>query len=259
MKKTHISLIGQAVVAAVAIFGFQAAGAATLGVIIYQPDLSSPGATIDYAFVDICTGTSNNGATGSGACGTTNGLNGPNKITYSTFDESLSSGTLTIAMSGNQTLDAYGTGLDFITGGSYSLVANFDGTGSFIDGTVTALGTASVSNDPNFQSGTIVTGDLTDFGFGGTGSAGTLDFYFDNVGGDFAPFYGGYAGIVVTTTSLTPATGNWDTGGLDFQADFSASSANVNTVVPIPAAAWLFGSGLLGLAGMARRRRRETV
>lgn len=26
-------------------------------------------------------------------------------------------------------------------------------------------------------------------------------------------------------------------------------------VVPVPAAAWLFGSGLLGLAGMARRRR----
>ena len=29
------------------------------------------------------------------------------------------------------------------------------------------------------------------------------------------------------------------------------------TVVPIPAAAWLFGSGLVGLAGVARRRRRS--
>ena len=28
-----------------------------------------------------------------------------------------------------------------------------------------------------------------------------------------------------------------------------------NSVVPIPAAAWLFGSGLLGLAGVSRKRR----
>ena len=44
---------------------------------------------------------------------------------------------------------------------------------------------------------------------------------------------------------------------------FSLQSANgnvistdiVNTVVPVPAAVWLFGSGLLGLVGVARRRR----
>ena len=29
------------------------------------------------------------------------------------------------------------------------------------------------------------------------------------------------------------------------------------TPVPVPAAAWLFGSGLLGLAGLARRNRRS--
>lgn len=28
----------------------------------------------------------------------------------------------------------------------------------------------------------------------------------------------------------------------------------VNTAVPVPAAVWLFGSGLLGLVGVARRR-----
>lgn len=38
-------------------------------------------------------------------------------------------------------------------------------------------------------------------------------------------------------------------------AGFNANF-NANLSVPIPAAAWLFGSGMLGLAGMARRRRR---
>ncbi len=36
---------------------------------------------------------------------------------------------------------------------------------------------------------------------------------------------------------------------------FTAKTANPTPTVPVPAAAWLFGSGLLGLAGTARRRR----
>ncbi|MEA3242882.1 MAG: VPLPA-CTERM sorting domain-containing protein [Pseudomonadota bacterium] len=31
-------------------------------------------------------------------------------------------------------------------------------------------------------------------------------------------------------------------------------SATASSVVPIPAAVWLFGSGLLGLVGIARRK-----
>jgi hypothetical protein len=39
--------------------------------------------------------------------------------------------------------------------------------------------------------------------------------------------------------------------------DFASggSESFVSTVIPVPAAVWLFGSGLLGLVGMARRRR----
>lgn len=41
-----------------------------------------------------------------------------------------------------------------------------------------------------------------------------------------------------------------------FNANFNANlSPTPDAVVPIPAAAWLFGSGLLGLAGVARRKK----
>jgi hypothetical protein len=40
----------------------------------------------------------------------------------------------------------------------------------------------------------------------------------------------------------------------DYYLDFSSNVTNA-PLVPIPAAAWLFGSGLLGLIGVARRKR----
>lgn len=48
-----------------------------------------------------------------------------------------------------------------------------------------------------------------------------------------------------TQTAIQVDADPYDTGGVPPEA-----------VVPVPAAAWLFGSGLLGLAGIARRKRR---
>jgi hypothetical protein len=42
---------------------------------------------------------------------------------------------------------------------------------------------------------------------------------------------------------------------IGYNANFDMTTL---TVVPIPAAAWLFGSGLLGLVGVARRRRNKS-
>ncbi|MDH3871398.1 MAG: VPLPA-CTERM sorting domain-containing protein [Gammaproteobacteria bacterium] len=44
------------------------------------------------------------------------------------------------------------------------------------------------------------------------------------------------------------------TGQTADDVTFSWSSSN-NTIIPVPAAVWLFGSGLIGLAGVARRRK----
>ncbi len=45
----------------------------------------------------------------------------------------------------------------------------------------------------------------------------------------------------------------WASGGGLINPDYAASSVTVSAV-PVPAALWLFGSGLLGLAGVAKRK-----
>ena len=56
------------------------------------------------------------------------------------------------------------------------------------------------------------------------------------------------SGVDYDTTILTNY-GSWklDTSGM---LTYTSNA----TVVPVPAAAWLFGSGLLGLVGVARRK-----
>lgn len=66
--------------------------------------------------------------------------------------------------------------------------------------------------------------------------------------------------------SATGALGNGTVIHLSFgdslaSTDYSFTISNYQTAaaVPVPAAAWLFGSGVLGLAGAARRRRSATA
>ena len=51
-------------------------------------------------------------------------------------------------------------------------------------------------------------------------------------------------GFIVNDASYNFATGSWDAGSFS------------TTAVPVPAALWLFGSGLMGLAGIIRRRKK---
>ena len=55
--------------------------------------------------------------------------------------------------------------------------------------------------------------------------------------------------INITASALSDGTGGW--GGLP--VNFIGASVTTNAV-PVPAAVWLFGSGLIGLVGIARRK-----
>jgi hypothetical protein len=66
-------------------------------------------------------------------------------------------------------------------------------------------------------------------------------------------FYGlpdiGYVGGLNISFSTTANMGNLFTSDQIFSGDI------INQPVPVPAAVWLFGSGLIGLVGVARRKK----
>lgn len=134
----------------------------------------------------------------------------------------------------------------------------------------------------------LLKGNLLGFGFVGNPADDAahdsllLEFYMEVVGGDFAtvgydssgirPDVGVIASGLVSYNTLSPTTSgqyggvNWDddlgTGNPynAFKKDFiSCNNCTllVDTFVPVPAAVWLFSSGLVGLIGVGARKRRE--
>jgi hypothetical protein len=258
----------------------QGAQAAPINLTPSYPDLTTFGATLSYSYVAVCA--RRNDASVFGVCNTGSGQN--------TFDGaqnwSLSYGRFTLSGNVPQTLNEAGSGAVGVTdsnstASNYNLtvILGFNSTGTALsgilatdpwvsgtDGTynsaLSAFGT--VAGNPNFQSGTIVTGTpvnattygyLYPFGYSGTGAAGTFEFVFDNIGGDFAAYAGpgAYGGIIVSTFNLTGAAGGWDAAGIGFWKTAHSGTANVDTFVPVPGAVWLFGSALAGLAALRRK------
>jgi hypothetical protein len=159
---------------------------------------------------------------------------------------------------------------------TYSLTANFNASGIFTGGTLSILGyvDGDTSSNTTYQpyaglanSGTLLTANLTAFGF--NGSAGTsiydnllLDFTGIRTGGDFGAFHGLKWNGHVNSSGLATYGGNWDLQAAPFTKSFSCTGASgclstLDTFVPLPAAFWLFGSGLIGLFGVATRARKR--
>ena len=148
------------------------------------------------------------------------------------------------------------------SGISFALHADIFEDGSLEAGTLSIFGETAAGGD-GFDSGTLMTSvDLTAIGWDGNGAAGALEFVFDNLGGDFAAFgTSGFVSAGIFDMAHDSNTGEWDdtNDNLDltfWQGGFTATS-DVDAFVspiPVPAAVWLFGSGILALAGVARRK-----
>ena len=231
------------------------------------PDLTTSSASVDYTFSDMCFDGDGGGTTG--LCDTDNGLKGQSKITYDgAFDPLSSFGFLSVTGTAMTLDDGVG---NFVLGGTYDLSANFDGYGNFVteDSDVSADYTSVILQSNGLPSpgysgpGIMVAGDLLLNGLSGIGDVGTVEFAFGITGGEFAGYGSNDGGILISLSGVGWDTGlDWDLtngAGLDFWQHSFNTSSNVDTFViaaiPAPAAVWLFGSGLLGLAGVARRRK----
>ena len=76
------------------------------------------------------------------------------------------------------------------------------------------------------------------------------------MGGGISPFSDSWDGLNRGTIGAAcRSTGGGPPSGGSINCGAQTSHISVYHVVPIPAAVWLFGSGLLGLVGIARRKR----
>lgn len=163
-----------------------------------------------------------------------------------------------------------GTGLKAF---SLTAILNTDGTvasGSFfIDGVVIDPldFPQALYNGFTHPSGNLLNGDLALFGFSGDAgpsTGGILEFTFGNAGGYIAdPLFplselGGITfnsgGMILTVTSTDLAPGTFATNVLT--SDWAGSGFG-DVFVPLPAAVWLFGSGLVTLLGLSRGRKKK--
>lgn len=137
-----------------------------------------------------------------------------------------------------------------IAGGTFDLTATIDNTGNLIGGTIAVGGTVATLG---FNSGTLLTGDLTAFGYP-SGGGDPLEFLFGVTGGDAAPLYGSTGGTILTQSGF----------GGTFSSSFANSSDGLadtgTTTIPIPSAlpAGLSLLCVLGVAAMARKMARRS-
>jgi hypothetical protein len=182
-------------------------------------------------------------------------------------------------------VDAFGSG-DVLV--SESGVASATGTASVVDPAV-SLGILDGITQSSTASGTAtngfaITDILTDLNIDVANTSGqdlTFSFDFDIIAlavasGDLASAYAtvdfldtlGVVDILaIASASAMPGFGSGDAsqsgiiqftladGGVNLISGFIDSNGTGETLVPVPAAVWLFGSGLLGLVGLARRKK----
>jgi hypothetical protein len=145
-------------------------------------------------------------------------------------------GALDISWIGDVTLDSVWLATtDPATDGDVSFPGNWDPVSSFFTG----CDSGCSPGDPSISG--LYVGSL--FGVSGDQAIARLNFTLNS--GPSAAINMAAAAIGGTWSSYT--SGN-------FTNTYNGATINAINTVPAPAAVWLFGSGLVGLAGLARRR-----
>lgn len=127
----------------------------------------------------------------------------------------------------------------------YTLSAKYSSSGVFQSGNVKVEGQISGLGINSFS--TLMTADLTAFAKNSSGTVygfNTKNIVCNPKINAYAPCTTGESIYLALSTAQQSLTKSWSTKGIAL------------TSVPIPAAAWLFGSGLIGLAGVARRKKK---
>ena len=162
---------------------------------------------------------------------------------------------------------------------AYTLLAYFDAAGNFTTGSVTSDGyidgdPATAGYQPNnalANNGSVLDATITEFGFVGTAGTTAYDqlklefrLALDNTTADFNQIFGaGTKGGVIWNGRVQTGQVNGNWAQSDFAHAFGCSGisgcgpATMDTFVPLPAAVWLFGSGLAGLFGFAFASRKS--
>jgi hypothetical protein len=140
--------------------------------------------------------------------------------------------------------------------GDFDIIAAIDEFGALSAGTLSITGTIA---SEGYNSGTLLTGSLSDFGWAGDASGMIFEFEFDVTGGDLAPVYGGLPGGVIlgTTLSTPPGFSGFGSSFNNRIFDFEGTGAGGADTAPIPepSTALLLGAGLGALALYRRRNR----
>jgi len=106
------------------------------------------------------------------------------------------------------------------------------------------------------ESGVLLTAEIVSFGFDefSTPTAASFDFLFTVTGGALVAS-GDYALGSNAGMTLTVEGNNFDINS--YQDWAGGAKGTIGSVVPVPAAIWLFGSGLFGLATCLKKRGRS--
>ena len=165
-------------------------------------------------------------------------------VTYNAVGQVLSVSGLAVQ------IDDDGVGAaEGITGGTITMSVPVDSSGNLINatGTLSILGTVPVLG---FNSGTLLTATITDFGFDPPNSD-IQDFRFDVTGGDASGLYGSQAAMIMSQiTGFTDWSSDWD--NLIFSIPGSGTAVG-DIGVPEPSSLVLLFIGALALAAWRRR------